>query len=194
MYKFTIEGITPLNNEPYPFSPLQRGWLQALESGKFKQGQGFLRDNRDGFCCLGVLCSVAGYEAHRPFDPDGAHQFFAPGTYAPGLWSSTSYLPSSLAKEAGLRSSLGHFARKVKFPGLDYGKLAAGFDDMEQGHASLGSMNDCRMIAVGNVRRAFTHAEIAQYIRHDPYNVLDDPAKASQAEESAPWDEWTYAG
>lgn len=33
-------------------------WVEALRSGKYKQGQGYLRFN-DKFCCLGVACDVA---------------------------------------------------------------------------------------------------------------------------------------
>lgn len=32
-------------------------WVEALRSGEYKQGQGRLND-RDLFCCLGVLCEV----------------------------------------------------------------------------------------------------------------------------------------
>lgn len=33
-------------------------WLDALRSGKYKQGTGVLRDQYNRFCCLGVLCDV----------------------------------------------------------------------------------------------------------------------------------------
>lgn len=32
-------------------------WVEALRSGKYKQGKSRLR-TRTGYCCLGVLCSV----------------------------------------------------------------------------------------------------------------------------------------
>lgn len=32
-------------------------WIEALESGKYEQGQGTLREE-DSFCCLGVLCDL----------------------------------------------------------------------------------------------------------------------------------------
>lgn len=38
---------------------LKAKWVKALRSGDYKQTQDFLRDE-DGFCCLGVLCDVAG--------------------------------------------------------------------------------------------------------------------------------------
>ncbi len=33
-------------------------WLEALRSGKYKQGQTRLRDSENNFCCLGVLCDL----------------------------------------------------------------------------------------------------------------------------------------
>lgn len=39
---------------------LKAKWLEALRSGKYEQGSGVLRDNADRFCCLGVLCDLAG--------------------------------------------------------------------------------------------------------------------------------------
>lgn len=37
-------------------------WVDALESGKLKQGKGKLGDHKDGFCCLGVACYVLGID------------------------------------------------------------------------------------------------------------------------------------
>lgn len=34
-------------------------WVEALRSGKYKQGFGYLRDSQDYFCCLGVLTELA---------------------------------------------------------------------------------------------------------------------------------------
>lgn len=36
-------------------------WVAALRSGEYKQGRMSLR-NRDGYCCLGVACLVAGVD------------------------------------------------------------------------------------------------------------------------------------
>ena len=33
-------------------------WLEALRSGRYEQGTGRLRNYRNQFCCLGVLCDV----------------------------------------------------------------------------------------------------------------------------------------
>lgn len=34
-------------------------WVDALRSGKYKQGKHVLRTRENSFCCLGVLCEVA---------------------------------------------------------------------------------------------------------------------------------------
>lgn len=34
-------------------------WLEALRSGEYEQGSGYLRTTNDSFCALGVLCDVA---------------------------------------------------------------------------------------------------------------------------------------
>lgn len=40
-----------------------RGWVDALRSGKYKQGRGRLRSLDDKFCCLGVLCDLGDQKA-----------------------------------------------------------------------------------------------------------------------------------
>lgn len=39
---------------------LKAKWIEALRSGKYKQGRLALRTKSDDFCCLGVLCDVSG--------------------------------------------------------------------------------------------------------------------------------------
>lgn len=39
---------------------LKLKWIAALRSGAYKQGKGRLRRG-DSYCCLGVLCEVAGF-------------------------------------------------------------------------------------------------------------------------------------
>lgn len=47
--------MTKLNDDM--FGPLQRAWLEALESGAYQQTSNFLKTDR-GFCCLGVACEL----------------------------------------------------------------------------------------------------------------------------------------
>ena len=42
-----------------------RKWVKALRSGDYKQGIGHLRDTRDRYCCMGVLCEVLGFESRH---------------------------------------------------------------------------------------------------------------------------------
>lgn len=37
---------------------IRHRWLEALESGKYKQGYSKLRSKQLEFCCLGVLCDI----------------------------------------------------------------------------------------------------------------------------------------
>lgn len=38
---------------------IKKQWVDALRSGEYAQGRARLRNNRDEFCCLGVLCDLA---------------------------------------------------------------------------------------------------------------------------------------
>lgn len=45
--------------EPIQFTKeIKNKWLEALRSGKYKKGSGRLRDEKNNYCCLGVLCDI----------------------------------------------------------------------------------------------------------------------------------------
>jgi hypothetical protein len=44
---------------------LKARWVAALRSGKYAQGQGYLRVG-DNFCCLGVLCDIIDSKGWTP--------------------------------------------------------------------------------------------------------------------------------
>lgn len=48
---------------------LKARWVAALRSGEYKQGRGQLQDTKNRYCCLGVLCRVAGWK----ISSDGRH-------------------------------------------------------------------------------------------------------------------------
>lgn len=54
-------------------------WVEALRSGKYKQGQHLLRNEKDEFCCLGVACEVyvaSNPDAHKAvLDPDDQYSY-----------------------------------------------------------------------------------------------------------------------
>ncbi len=37
---------------------IKKKWVEALRSGKYKQGKKVLRSGNEKFCCLGVLCDL----------------------------------------------------------------------------------------------------------------------------------------
>ena len=50
---------------------IRKAWIEALRSGKYKQGyDGCLRNKYDEYCCLGVLCEVMGHTAELYEDVD----------------------------------------------------------------------------------------------------------------------------
>ncbi len=52
---------------------LGKRWVEALRSGKYVQGRGGLRDNKNNtYCCLGVLCDLIENAEQRWFiyEPD----------------------------------------------------------------------------------------------------------------------------
>lgn len=51
-------------------------WLEALRSGKYKQGKGALHNKSDdSYCCLGVLCEVMGVPKFLPATNDSRSHF-----------------------------------------------------------------------------------------------------------------------
>ena len=55
----TDEQQNPTQEE---IEELHKKWVEALRSGEYKQTQNKLHD-KDGYCCLGVLCEVMGLES-----------------------------------------------------------------------------------------------------------------------------------
>jgi hypothetical protein len=94
-------------------------WIEALESGRYRQTRSCLRDAK-GYCCLGVLCEVADPGRYRE---DGGYDDPAGG----GLYYML--LPNDLAERVGLGNAGG-------LPdGTDWREGAIGF-------GSLAAAND----------------------------------------------------
>lgn len=82
-----------------PMNPeIKKRWLEALRSGKFKQGRGQLRDSRDQLCCLGVLCELAVQDGVIPEAQldEGFYKYMSEGL------AHYLYPPQSVADWAGL--------------------------------------------------------------------------------------------
>jgi hypothetical protein len=74
-------------------------WIAALRSGLYKQGQGKLRNKKNEFCCLGVLCNL-----HAQDHPKIAAKQKKKSKYC----GADIYLPSKVQDWAGLRTSDGN--------------------------------------------------------------------------------------
>ncbi len=74
---------------------IKQRWMDALRSGKYKQGRGYLHKD-DSFCCLGVLCDVVATEIDLPVSQA------ADGEYRYGKEKNTSMLPPEVVAYAGL--------------------------------------------------------------------------------------------
>lgn len=58
-------------------------WQKALRSGEYKQTVGKLGDGRQGYCCLGVACSIAGIEDDDMIDQGTLEDLQAVGQEIP---------------------------------------------------------------------------------------------------------------
>lgn len=79
-------------------------WIGDLESGKYPQTVGSLKDDK-GYCCLGVLCEI--YIRHHltlciNWEP-------GPHTGTLYLLGNGGYLPVEVIKWAGLNSHMGSY-------------------------------------------------------------------------------------
>lgn len=68
-------------------------WVKALRSGKYRQGTGMLRNKRNQFCCLGVLCNL-----HAMEHPGIAKEQKRKDMYL----DNAAYLPNAVLAWAGL--------------------------------------------------------------------------------------------
>lgn len=144
--------IEPLNKDvPFEFGPIQIKWLEALESGEYKQADGRLWDKpSDSYCCLGVAAKLAGIEWQDMPEAYDTGFVFGEGET---LSVSNGFLPVGAADVIGLRGPRGDFAQMVQVCGS---------------HAdTLANLND---------HYKLSFADIAAYIRHDPHNVFKHAA------------------
>lgn len=104
-------------------------WAKALESGKYKQADGYLRTPAGDYCCLGVLCDLVGEEvglkrgAVRGFVKDGMP------------YNAT--LPSFVSRFVGMKSSDGLLSA--------YGRAKKA--------VSLSGLNDIKSLSFNQIAR-----------------------------------------
>lgn len=79
-------------------------WATELRSGKYKQGEGCLRDSDNRYCCLGVLSEMA---VKAGVIPAPVYQ----GSFV-GTWKyegDASLIPSTVRLWAGMKDDAGEF-------------------------------------------------------------------------------------
>lgn len=79
-----------------------REWVEALRSGKYKQGTKKLRTTNDEYCCLGVLCELA--VKHGVIHRVGEGYGMAGDVYADIF-----ELPYSVTEWSGIKDSAGSY-------------------------------------------------------------------------------------
>ena len=82
-------------------SDIAKMWVDALESGNYKQGRKRLR-KRDSFCCLGVLCDL--YIKHEKKGSWGDNEFIS-SNYLSSYFSGS--LPTEVQDWSGMKSFVG---------------------------------------------------------------------------------------
>ena len=87
-------------------------WIAALRSGEYVQGKKVLRNGKDEFCCLGVLCDLFVKEGklEEPVQTMSGH------TYEGAIV----ILPESVALTAGLSSCEGFYESRRRSRNLMY--------------------------------------------------------------------------
>ncbi len=58
-------------------------WVEALRSGKYRQGIGELRSRDDKYCCLGVLCDIVAPERWEVSATTGGYSIGTSGKLCP---------------------------------------------------------------------------------------------------------------
>lgn len=87
---------------------LKEMWVFALTNGQYKQGLGALRDSRDRYCCLGVLCDLPPLRNKikwRFYPEEGVYEAI---DIRKGLTSISNIPTDSLIAELGLTREITH--------------------------------------------------------------------------------------
>ncbi len=94
-------------NSPKMNVEVKAKWLEALRSGKYKQGRLYLKTD-DAFCCLGILCDIYGKDGWTPdFDKNNV-----------GIYLGKKHnLPVAVIDWSGLNSPNPHISDN-EFPSL----------------------------------------------------------------------------
>lgn len=83
-------------------------WVDALRSGKYKQGRLVLKSENNEYCCLGVLCDVyAKTQKKKGFQLGDGNISFIKDIHSDE--KCTAGLPNQVRKWSGIKDTLGRF-------------------------------------------------------------------------------------
>lgn len=93
----------------------KKQWLEALRSGKYRQGRMVLRNKHDFYCCLGVLCDIIDPEGWKPISVNG-------GVYS--FDGDHKYLREFVMEETGLDVKEEHNLINMNDQGYSFEQIA----------------------------------------------------------------------
>lgn len=99
-------------------SVLKQKWVDALRSGAYKQGNGYLRTKEDKFCCLGVLCDLMADRWITDSDYESCYGYTCGGEICLG------YLPSKTKEEISLENFLEEILIQMNDAGESFDNIA----------------------------------------------------------------------
>lgn len=114
---------------------IKKLWIDALLSGEYKQGQGYLHqieDDMPKFCCLGVLTDLA--------IKNGVSIEIGENGLVTTFDGASESLPESVIEWSGISSSNGGFTYTVNYRWEDFDGFV--HDEQEEMEESLAELND----------------------------------------------------
>lgn len=101
---------------------IKKKWVEALRSGKYRQGHYVLRDENDSFCCLGVLVDItypSMWSKEAIFNNPRK-----PGISCYAAINSTFFLPSELAIKFNISKDMGDELTSMNDEGYSFDDIA----------------------------------------------------------------------
>ena len=95
-------------------------WVDALRSGKYKQGKLTLHPKQDKYCCLGVACDISKKGFWTDYDQKNGHMNYV----TPDGDVKTNSLPTEIIEWLGLDNATGFLKQNIEFEGITVTSLA----------------------------------------------------------------------
>ncbi len=121
---------------------LVKHWVEALRSGKYKQGRRALRNKDNEFCCLGVLCDISKQDLGIDWELDDEEEIYS-------MEESKGVLPDKVWEYLGK----GATNYKVEMSATNSKILSSLFEEgvLLKNYAYLVTLNDCYGISFDQI-------------------------------------------